>query len=84
MHQFASVFFHVKPFYTDTLQIGFLTFFSHLHFNPAIFSDWLIKLGDLIILGQVGIKILFAIKLTVRSNMQIEGKSRLTAYSSTF
>ena len=77
MHQFAGVFFHVKPFYTDTLQIGFFAFFSHFHFNPAIFGDWLIKLRDLIILGQVGIKILFAIKLTVRSNMQVEGKGCL-------
>ena len=75
MYQFAGVFFHVKPLYTDALQIGFFAFFGHLNFNPTIFSDWLIELGDLIILGQIGIKILLAIKLTVLGNVQVEGKS---------
>ena len=69
MNQLAGVLLHVQPLDANPLQICVLTFFSHLHLNPAVLGDRLVVLGDLIVLGEVGIEILLAVKLAVFSNL---------------
>ena len=65
MHQLARVFFHVQALNADGFEIGILAFFSHFHLNPAVLGNGLVELGNLIVLGQVGIEILLAIELAV-------------------
>ena len=61
----------------DALEVGLLTLLGHLHLDPAVFGDRLVVLGDLVVLGQIGIEILLAVELAVLSDMQIQGQRGL-------
>ena len=71
MHKLAGVFFHVKTLDTNFLQIGVFALLGHFHLDPAVFSNRFVVLGDLVVLRQIGVKILLAIELAVFSNVQV-------------
>ena len=72
MHQLASILLHMEPFDADGFEIGFLALFGYLHLNPAFFGDRFIVLGNLVVLGEIGIEILLAIEFAVRGDLQVQ------------
>ena len=77
MHKLAGVLLHVEPLDADGFEVGVLAFFGHLHLNPAVLGDRFVELGDLVVLGQVGIEVLLAVELAVLSNLQVQGHGGL-------
>ena len=73
MNKLAGIFFHVQSFNADGFEVGVLTLLSHLNLNPTVLSDRFVVLGDLVILGQIGIEILLTVKLAMFGDLQIEG-----------
>ncbi|CAI8157197.1 MAG: Uncharacterised protein [Synechococcus sp. CC9902] len=76
MDQFPGIFLHVEAFNADRLQVGVLSFFSNFNLDPALFSNGLVVLGNLVVLRQVWIEILLAVELAVFSDVEIEGHRR--------
>ena len=69
MLQLAGIFFEVDPENTD--------FFTRVEGKVTIVTERLIILADLIALGQIGIKILFAVKVVIFIDFTVEGETNL-------
>ena len=77
VHKLARVFLHVQTLDSDAFEVGVFPFLRHLHFDPAVFGDRLVVLGDLVVLRQIGVEILLAIKLAVLGDVEVERHRRL-------
>ncbi len=77
VHELAGVFLHMQPLDADRLEVSVLALLGHLHLNPAVLGDRLVVLGDLVVLGQIGIEVLFAVELAVLGHLQVESQGRL-------
>ena len=69
MNVLARVVFHVDAGNPDPLA-----FSGHGDVQPAVLAQRLLKLGDLIILGHVGVEIVFAGETGVAVNLRVDGQ----------
>ena len=72
VHEFAGVLLHMQALNADLLEVGVFALFGHLHFDPTLFSDRFVVLGDLVVLWEIGIEVLLAIELAVFSDVQVQ------------
>ena len=72
VYQLAGILLHMEQLDANGIEIRFFPFLGNLNLDPAVLGDPFILLGDLVILGQIGIEILLAIKLAVGRDLQIQ------------
>ena len=73
MNQFPCILFHVNTSNTNT---SFASGFS-FNFQPSVFANRSVKLGNLIGFRQIRVEVIFSGKLRIQPNITIQRKSQL-------